>query len=282
MNADALLVKPVVVKLLSVLTIALMGVVVWQAVLIAHTRNKITGQPLLQDQDPRGPEHHYPRLFSNSVPEQPPAPDHWMTPSSESFWQPLEEMRLLQSRIREIIHRNLTQPTKTPDWSQDASGSQLAPPLPPVPMPPDFDQLVRVQREIDELFLRANEDFAQFGCLVGFDDSWQGLHASPAMNLTDDGSNYVVTVDLPRVDRDRIQVRIDGRLLSIVAKQSESLSNQTTTVRSTRLVQRRIELPGPIAESEGQTQASYAAGRLTVVVAKAQGQKSLARDIQVQ
>lgn len=85
---------------------------------------------------------------------------------------------------------------------------------------------------------------------------------------TDDG--YVVTADLPGVEKDQISVRVDGDTLHLSATHDREVAEEgkdyVRRERSSRQVRRSVSLPGPVDPDSAD--ASYEDGVLTVRIEK--------------
>lgn len=100
---------------------------------------------------------------------------------------------------------------------------------------------------------------------------------SPEMDLADDGANYVVRFNLPGVDKSKVSVKLDDRLLTVEARSADVVEQKKAgrvirTERRTGQFMRSVMLPGPVrAESMS---AQYENGVLTVIVPKATAGKA--------
>lgn len=130
-----------------------------------------------------------------------------------------------------------------------------------------FKELNRIQQEMERLFRSSMNRFRTFAPEMDFE-----LRFAPEMDLTEDGTNYVVRFDLPGVDKSKISVRLEDRLLTVEGSTDESIEEKSgaRTIRRERRMgrfSRTITLPGPV-QSEGM-KANYENGVLTVIVPKA-------------
>lgn len=103
--------------------------------------------------------------------------------------------------------------------------------------------------------------------LKSFDAS---LTQGVPLDLVDDGDSYVITADLPGYEKDDIDVRLSGTTLKIHAERdTENESGDSEYVRRERSresVSRSVRLPESVVE--GETDASYKNGVLTVTLSK--------------
>jgi HSP20 family molecular chaperone IbpA len=113
-------------------------------------------------------------------------------------------------------------------------------PSPRAPVDPAFDAM---QRMMDQAF----------GGSAGadpFGDPFALLGAAPGISLDDRGTEYVVSVEMPGDDAGKVDVKVDGR---------------TLTVRDTHSSQ-SLELPGPVDAPK--MRATRDGGVLTLVLPK--------------
>lgn len=157
-------------------------------------------------------------------------------------------------------------------------------PTPPLKGVPDlFEHVRRMHRRIDALFASAMDDALHFGPPAAFDQGWTHLPATPAMNLREDGDDYVVRVHLPGVSRDAVQVTLNGPLLTISAEQSMATGAKDScpsSVYRLRKVERSVRLPFVPADVAA-IQADFKDGVLTVRVPKAVSKEYAAHSIPV-
>ena len=95
---------------------------------------------------------------------------------------------------------------------------------------------------------------------------------SISIDLAEHDDRYVVTADLPGLDKENIDVQIVDGTLQIQAEREEeterSDENYIRRERSRQSVSRSISLPDPVSEEE--VSASYRNGVLTVTLPKAE------------
>jgi HSP20 family protein len=120
-----------------------------------------------------------------------------------------------------------------------------------------FDELERVFEEMNE-------------GLQAFDG---GLAGGVPVDVEDRGDGYVVTADLPGYEKEDIDVRLSGNTLTVSAsRETESSEEDGEFVRrerSSRSVSRSVRLPE--RPTDGDTEATYDNGVLTVTLPKAEG-----------
>lgn len=107
-----------------------------------------------------------------------------------------------------------------------------------------------------------------------------------AIDLEDKGDAYVLTSDLPGLEKDQINVSVNGNILTLQGiRKSESSSQDQTggyyaQERSYGSFSRSLVLPGPV--DEGAITASYKEGVLTVTLPKLKGTEGSGGKISVQ
>jgi HSP20 family molecular chaperone IbpA len=140
-----------------------------------------------------------------------------------------------------------TPPSLEPSASPDAPSSfsvfphffvtQSAPPVPRFRHPAD-----RMRDEMEHMLAEANRAFSDFDSFFGPGPAWAALPASPAMNLRELDDAYELALALPDADPESLDVRLDGRLLSVASRQNTRTPNSASSQSfSTRLL-----LPGPV------------------------------------
>lgn len=115
--------------------------------------------------------------------------------------------------------------------------------------------------EIERMFEQMDEGLRSFDASLT-----QGV----PLDLVDEDDAYVVTADLPGYEKEDIEVRLSGSTLRIDAERDiqteESDGEYVRRERSRESVNRSVRLPEPIVE--GETDASYKNGVLTVTLSK--------------
>lgn len=128
------------------------------------------------------------------------------------------------------------------------SGALLTPPtsffrdMPPgmVPGLPDPDALFA------DMHRRMQQNIAAFQQMhadLMADDSWQSVHRVPTMDMREFNDRYEVTFGIPDVQQGDISARLDGRILSVQARQQ----NAQTNGWQQQAFQTRVMLPWPVA-----------------------------------
>ena len=102
-----------------------------------------------------------------------------------------------------------------------------------------------VQRMMDEA-MEAHEAMLQdFGSFFSPGPEWAALPASPAVNMRELDDAYELTLSQPGLAPDDLDVRLDGRTLSL----RYDRSSDSADARSRQSGSVRMRLPGPVAEN---------------------------------
>ena len=112
----------------------------------------------------------------------------------------------------------------------------------PMPQPRYRHPADRMRSEMERMMAEANQAFANFDSVFGPDDAWAALPASPAMNLREMDDAYELALALPDADPDSLDVRLDGRLLSVSSHQD----TRTPRSSASQSFSSRVWLPGPV------------------------------------
>lgn len=115
---------------------------------------------------------------------------------------------------------------------------QRPPPPPRYRHPAD-----RMRAEMERMLAEANQAFAGFDSFFDRDDVWANLPASPAMNLREGTDAYELSLALPNAAPDSLDVRLDGRMLSVSSRQD----TRSSRAASSQSFSSRVWLPGPVA-----------------------------------
>ena len=146
----------------------------------------------------------------------------------------------------------VTQPDTPPSLEPSAqlnapSSFSLLPRLiarPRLPAPAPFRHPAdRMRAEMERMLAEANRAFADFDSVFDRDDMWAALPASPAMNMRELDNAYELTLALPDAKPDALDVRLNGRLLSISSHQD----TRTPHTSSSQHFSSSLLLPGPVA-----------------------------------
>lgn len=128
-----------------------------------------------------------------------------------------------------------------------------------------FDRLASLRDEMDRLF-----DFTYPSRDTGLFSGW-----SPALDLYDDKDSFVVSVELPGMKKEDIDLSLHDGVLTISGERRHERENKEgETFRSERYFgkfQRSVSLPAVVDSSK--VKASYKDGVLTVHLPKAEEAK---------
>jgi HSP20 family protein len=135
--------------------------------------------------------------------------------------------------------------------------------------------LSNLRNEIDRLFEAPLTELARTSHFLS--------SSAPALDVHEDKNNVVVTVELPGMKKDDIEVSLHDGCLSISGeRKSEEKLENAEVYRSERFFgrfQRTVSLPAPVAAA--QIKAQYKDGILTVTLPKAEEAKPKQIDVQV-
>jgi HSP20 family protein len=102
--------------------------------------------------------------------------------------------------------------------------------------------------------------------------AWQGLNLGnmriPLCDLADKGDRYQIHVEVPGIDKDKIEVKATGNTVEISGKSEEKRGGYLYSERSARSFYRRIPVPEEIKPSK--VSADMNNGVLTVRLPKAE------------
>jgi HSP20 family protein len=132
-----------------------------------------------------------------------------------------------------------------------------------------FGEMERMREEMDQMFQDSMDRFWSAPAWGPRTD--ESLAFAPRMDLRDEAKDYVVTFDLPGADKSKIDVRVDGRQLTVPGSIHETVEEKgagkaLSSERLTGGFERSITLPGPV-QSENLT-AKYDNGVLKVTIPK--------------
>ncbi len=132
-----------------------------------------------------------------------------------------------------------------------------------------YQEIQRMQQEMDRVFSSA---FNDFGTVPSLHSPFADKTAIAAMDLKEDQSRYIVTMDIPGTNDSNISVNLDGQQLTVSGEQDfnqQKQGDQGNVIlqehRSGKF-QRSITLPQPVKQSSLTTQVDH--GVLTITVSK--------------
>ena len=89
----------------------------------------------------------------------------------------------------------------------------------------------------------------------------------PPVDMTEEGDNLVVKIDVPGFTKKDIKLSIQGNVLSINAKKEEKSTGTVIWKQRPSIIDKRIQLPMRIKEGEEHVDsAKYADGVLTITI----------------
>ena len=100
------------------------------------------------------------------------------------------------------------------------------------------------------------------------DDDWDRVLIIPFISLAEEGNYYTVVVEAPGLTVSNIEVRMNGRELSL-SSSFVTLMHHTGAIVQTREAEHRIRFPGPVSETGPPVAEALSAGRLRVAMRKA-------------
>jgi HSP20 family molecular chaperone IbpA len=118
------------------------------------------------------------------------------------------------------------------------------------------DAHVRMMEMVKSMFA----EFDQMAAIAGFGRSGDPLVLSPAVDMREAGSNYIVVLSLPYVEQSSVSAVLHGRLLIV---SGELVGN----MHGARRFDKRMQLPGPV--TVGGSSATLTNGILRVIAPKA-------------
>ena len=97
---------------------------------------------------------------------------------------------------------------------------------------------------------------------ASFDEGWERLRCSPAMDMRETEDHYLVLFSLPGVQREEVDVSFERGLLTV--------ESPVATLRNgvVKRLRRQVRLPGPVAQGE-EAWASLTNGVLRICLPKA-------------
>ena len=199
------------------------------------------------------------------------------------FWETTDDLEQIYDQINRLL-RDMTL-TFGPAMAggpfpgiaiQHASGNR------PATMPPSSRDLNQLQQEIERIFENAYNESQPSSLLSRVNHGWDMVPSAAAMNIEDQGSNYVVVVALPGYDKQGITISLEGRMLIIEAVQPSRA--QTAATRNVPVARRgqfhtQIMMPDNI-EGVG-VQAVFDHDVLRVQIPKAAETNLLVRSIAI-
>ncbi len=121
----------------------------------------------------------------------------------------------------------------------------------------------RMRAQMERMMDEAQRAFADFDPIFNADPAWASLPASPAMNMRETDDAYELSLALANADPQSIDVRLDGRRLSLTSHQD----TRTPNTSSSQHFQSQLLLPGPV-EPDALVQVTNDSGRIRIRIPK--------------
>ncbi len=130
---------------------------------------------------------------------------------------------------------------------------------------PSFDRFTMLRNDLERLF-----DFARPNRDCGLVGTW-----IPALDVHEDKDNYLVSLELPGLKKEEIDISLQGGVLTVSGERKrESENRDSDTFRSERYFgkfQRSVTLPAVVDSAK--VKATYKDGILSVKLPKAEEAK---------
>jgi len=81
-----------------------------------------------------------------------------------------------------------------------------------------FEEIQKMQKEMDSIFERFHQKMTKEDMFSKFTLSFP---STPAMDIVDEGDNYVLQVDMPGAEKNKIDITVEERVLKIEAETSK-------------------------------------------------------------
>jgi len=141
---------------------------------------------------------------------------------------------------------------------------------------PFHNSLENLQSEISQIFQRAHESRHR-SALELIEQDWRNVDKISSMNIEEKGTNYVITVSIPGLERTDIDVSLNGRILTVEAASEHQRTTQDSRTIRTGCFKTQIMMPNDI---NGETaNATYENDILKITIPRDQTGNSLARKV---
>ena len=110
-----------------------------------------------------------------------------------------------------------------------------------------------------------------------------GGHFHPALEVTEDEQSLVVRAEVPGVEKEKLDIKIDGRLLTVGGTKEEKREEKETTyhIYESRYGEFRRTLELPEYVDTDKSEADYSDGVLTITFAKKEEAKPKQLEVRV-
>jgi HSP20 family protein len=145
-----------------------------------------------------------------------------------------------------------------------------------------FRQMQRIQQEIDRMFNQTFRDVGHFGSAAAFDNGWNAMAVMPAMDLREITNTYVITAQLPDLEKSDIHISLTGPVLNILADHTARGTSEggagTTMTQQRQRFERHVRLPA-VPAHPGDIVATFENGILRIAVPKASAVPPLEKEV---
>ncbi|MFT5115156.1 MAG: HSP20 family protein [Parasphingorhabdus sp.] len=169
------------------------------------------------------------------------------------------------------------------NWFKKEQKNELSDPVQPSKDHFSSNELFgKIRQDMDQIFeTRLREFGLQASIRQPIDVALQML--SPSIDIKESRKNYVVSVEMPGVEKDRVNVSIDGNLLTIGGEKIQELKQDDEDYhhieRSFGSFQRMLDLPDNA--NTDQLDTSFKKGILTLKIGKHKEQASTGRNVDI-
>ncbi len=131
-----------------------------------------------------------------------------------------------------------------------------------------FKEMDAMHKEMEKMFSQA---FGRFSMSPQFGGLAQGFSFNPDADMSENDHEYIVKMDVPGVDKSKVDVKLEGQVLSISGvreeqSQQKAAGKEVSRERTLGSFNRTMTLPGP-AKNDGM-HVDYEKGVLTVTIPK--------------
>jgi HSP20 family protein len=201
--------------------------------------------------------------------------------SPDTVWDPADQIAHMHEQINRMFEQTVRDSFTFPLAPAAASNATTSSGSAPFHDP--FTHINRMRREINAMFAIAMKDFE--GAHPRFDEGWANLDVTPGLSVRDTPSAYEITMILPGIDKSRLQLSMDGRILRIVVTTPEpphdaDHAGVAWSARHATRFERRLFLPAATSQCDT-VKATCENGVLRVVVPKTSEAESATGQIKV-
>lgn len=130
-----------------------------------------------------------------------------------------------------------------------------------------FQQMQRMQQDIDRMFQRRCEELHRMALQPRFDDGWETLAVTPSLDMRETTNAVIIAFHLPGVQKSDIHIAVAGQVLKVAAVSSNAQKTASGAQASRRQFERHVRLPFP-PEQTADIKANFEGDTLTIVVPK--------------